>query len=66
MKYKSLKKNFFFTLLSPVKHTKDGDEILIIHQDYERPNKVVVELIYNYEIEILMNRNNLMTYVERV
>jgi hypothetical protein len=31
---------------------KDDDEILIIHQDYEHPNEEVLDLIYDYEIEI--------------
>jgi hypothetical protein len=46
------KKNFYSTLLHLVKYVKDDDEILIIHQDYEHPNEEVLDLIYDYEIEI--------------
>ncbi len=45
---------------------KDDDEILIIHQDYEHPNEEVLDLIYDYEIEIWIDRNEFIAYVDRV
>ncbi len=60
------KKNFYSTLLHLVKYVKDDDEILIIHQDYEHPNEEVLDLIYDYEIEIWIDRNEFIAYVDRV